>query len=126
MMWRGRSRPDEDAPPAVVVVDDAMSATGSVRWAGALAARWAASGLSVSMFVLLDRRGAAPSGIPLSSPPAGVPVTYGGSPGARLRRALPRSLPRFARAVARADVVVVTSEVRYSIPLSYFSCRVLG
>jgi glycosyltransferase involved in cell wall biosynthesis len=108
------------------VVDDAMSATGSVRWASALAARWAESGLSVSMFVLLDRRGATPSGIPLLSLPAGVSVTYGGTPGARLRRALPRSLPRLARAVARADVVVVTSEVGFSIPLSYFSCRVLG
>jgi glycosyltransferase involved in cell wall biosynthesis len=121
MTWKGRSRPDEDVPVGVVVVDDAMSATGSVRWASALVARWAAAGLSVSMFVLLDRRG-----VPLVAPPAGVAVTYGSRAGARRRRAVPQSLPGVARAVARADLALVVSEVGYSLPLTYLVCRVVG
>jgi glycosyltransferase involved in cell wall biosynthesis len=121
MMWKDRSRPHRDAPITVVVIDDAMSATGSVRWSNALAEQWAAAGLSVSKFALLDRRG-----VPLAPPPVGVPVTYGGRPGARLRRALPRSLPGVARAVSRADVVLVASEVGFSLPLSYLACRTIG
>jgi glycosyltransferase involved in cell wall biosynthesis len=129
MWWRSWPRPRAGVPLAVLIVDDAMSATGSVRWATALAEQWVRSGLSVSMFVLLDRRripSTTPTRIPLATPPPGVSMTYGGRPGARLRRALPQSLPRFARAVTRADVVVLTSEVGFSVPLSYFACRVLG
>jgi glycosyltransferase involved in cell wall biosynthesis len=121
MRWKDRSRPHPGAPITIVVIDDAMSATGSVRWSNALAEQWAAAGLSVSKFALLDRRG-----VPLAQPPVGVPVTYGGNPGARLRRALPRSLPGLARAVARADLVLVASEVGFSLPLSYLACRTIG
>lgn len=121
MTWRNRFCPREHAPLSIVMVYDSMSATGSVRWANALAEQWAGAGLSVSIFVLLDRRGVA-----LAAPPAGVSVIYGGSPGARLRRALPKSLPRFFRAIAQADVVLVASEVGLSTPLSYFACWTFG
>jgi hypothetical protein len=129
MTWTRRARPRDDVPISIVMVEDALVVNGSVRWAHALAEEWAAVGWSVEMFVLLDRRSvsaATSARIALATPPAGVPVMFGGSPGARLRRVLPGSLPRLARAVARADVVVVTSESGYSLPLSYLVSRLVG
>jgi glycosyltransferase involved in cell wall biosynthesis len=119
MGWRNRSRPCEDVPISIVVEHDAMSATGSVRWANILAEHWAASGLSVSIFALRDARG-----VPLA-PPAGVTLAHGGSHGARLRQALPRALPRFFRTVSQTDVVLVPSEIAFLLPLSYVACRTI-
>lgn len=121
-MRRGRRIPGEDAPISVAIVDDALSSTGSVRWVNTLARQWALSpDLSVRMFLLMDRRD-----VPLAAPAAGVPLVFGGRPGARLRTAVPRSLPRLIREIARADMALVISEVGFSLPLCYLACKAIG
>jgi glycosyltransferase involved in cell wall biosynthesis len=113
-----RRRLPQDDPVSVVIVDDALARTGTVRWVHTLAEQWATLGSSVRIFLLLDRQGDL-----AAVPAAGVPLTFGGRPGARLRHVLPRSLLALAREVVRADLVLVPSEVGVSVPLSYVACR---
>lgn len=101
------------------MVDEDLSATGSVRWAIARTEQWAASSLSVRHPCLLQRQDTQ-----LAALAVGVPVTYDGRPGARSRRALPASLLKVFREIVQADVVVV-SETGFSLPVCYFISRVL-
>jgi glycosyltransferase involved in cell wall biosynthesis len=118
---RVRKYPHEHGSTSLLIVDDALSATGSVRWVNTLAEQWIASGLSVRMFLLQDR----PRG-PVAAPARGVSLTFGGRRGVRLRGALPSSLPGVTREVIRADLVLVPSEVSISLPLCYITCRTIG
>jgi hypothetical protein len=102
------------------MVDDALPATGSVRRAIALTEQWAASGLPVRHPLLLDRQDTQ-----LAAPAVGGPVTYDGRPGARLCRALPASLIKVFREIVQADVVLVISEIGFSLPMCHFIIRIL-
>ena len=118
MKWRRRVPPGRNGKTSVAMVDDALSATGSVRWAVALAEEWAALGMSVRHLVLLDRQDTH-----LAAPAMGVPLTYGARHGARLRRALPRALPKVIREISQANVTLVISEIGVSLPVCYFVSR---
>jgi glycosyltransferase involved in cell wall biosynthesis len=112
----------EENTPAlrVLIVNDLMPDTGSIRWQNTLAGHWLAAGLEVTVFSLLGR-----PGIAMAAPPAGVAVLYGGGVAARLRYAARRGIPALLAAVGDTTVVV-SSEVGWSMPLAYLFARLRG
>jgi glycosyltransferase involved in cell wall biosynthesis len=105
-------------PLSVLVVNDTLADNGSLRWALVLSKLWLNSGWSVAYFTLKSRV----EGRPLSPPP-GIPLIYGDTAGARYRKALPKMLLRAVRAAAASDVVLVCSEVPFSVPFAFLAAR---
>jgi hypothetical protein len=113
---RGPGRTGEN--PWVLIINDSLCDNGSLRWAFDLARIWLEASWAVLHLALKPHD----HGSPLL-PPAGVVSLYADTAGDRYRKALPRMLTRAIHAAKAVDVVLVCSEVPFSLPFGYVVAR---